>query len=72
MTPSTTTSEQLGVHSTVIPLNPRNRGRNGLKTRYRREMKREFPRQQNGQRWQAESNFSRHKPAGGGQASPGL
>jgi len=47
-----------GVHSTVIPLNPRNRGRNGPKTRYRREMKREFPRQQNGQRWLI-SSFSK-------------
>ncbi len=41
--------EQLGVHSTVIPLNPRNHGRKWPKTQYRREMKREFPRQQYGQ-----------------------
>jgi transposase len=61
--------EDLGVRSTVIPLNRRNQGRKWPKTRYRRQMKRRFrkkPRSSRykrvyGQRWQAESAFSRHK-----------
>ena len=61
--------EELGVRSTVIPLNRRNRGRKRPKTRYRRQMVRRFrkrPRKSRyrrvyGQRWQAESAFSRHK-----------
>ena len=61
--------EGLGVRSTVIPLNRRNRGRKWPKTRYRRQMVRRFRkkpegsrhRREYGQRWQAESAFSRHK-----------
>jgi transposase len=61
--------EDLGVRSTVIPLNRRNRGRKRPKTRYRRQMVRRFRRKRRGsrhrrvygQRWQAESAFSRHK-----------
>jgi transposase len=61
--------EVLGVRSTVIPLNRRNRGRKWPRTRYRRQMVRRFrkrPRRSRyrrvyGQRWQAESAFSRHK-----------
>jgi hypothetical protein len=53
--------EDLGVRSTVIPLNRRNRGRKWPKTRYRRQMKKRFPRRKYGQRWQVESAFSRHK-----------
>jgi hypothetical protein len=53
--------EDLGVRSTVIKLNRRNRGRKWPKTRYHRQMKRRFPRRTYGQRWQAESAFSRHK-----------
>jgi transposase len=61
--------EDLGVRSTVIPLNRRNRGRKKPKTRYRRQMVRRFRRKPRGsrhrrvygQRWQAESAFSRHK-----------
>jgi transposase len=61
--------EDLGIRSTVIPLNRRNRGRKRPKTRYRRQMVRRFRRKPRGsrhrrvygQRWQAESAFSRHK-----------
>jgi transposase len=61
--------EDLGVRSTVIPLNRRNRGRKRPKTRYRRQMVKRFRRKPRrsryrrvyGQRWQAESAFSRHK-----------
>jgi hypothetical protein len=61
--------EDLGVRSTVIPLNRRNRGRKRPKTRYRRQMVRRFRKKPKGsqhrrvygQRWQAESAFSRHK-----------
>lgn len=54
--------EQLGIASTLIP--PR-RGWGGSRrwptTPYRREMKSDFDKRAYGQRWQAESNFSRHK-----------
>ena len=61
--------EDLGVRSTVIPLNRRNGGRKRPKTRYRRQMVRRFRKKPRGsrhrrvygQRWQAESAFSRHK-----------
>jgi hypothetical protein len=61
--------EELGVRSTVIPLNRRNRGRKWPETRYRRQMVRRFRKKPRGsrhkrvygQRWQAESAFSRHK-----------
>jgi len=61
--------EDLGVRSTVIPLNRRNRGRKRPQTRYRRQMVRRFRKKPRGsrhkrvygQRWQAESAFSRHK-----------
>ena len=61
--------EDLGVRSTVTPLNRRNRGRKRPQTRYRRQMVRRFRRKRRGsrhrrvygQRWQAESAFSRHK-----------
>ena len=61
--------EDLGVRSTVIPLNRRNRGRKWPKARYRRQMVRRFRKKPRGsrhkrvygQRWQAESAFSRHK-----------
>ena len=61
--------EQLGVRSTVIPINRRNQGRKWPKTRYRRQMVRRFRKRPKnsryrrvyGQRWQAESAFSRHK-----------
>jgi transposase len=61
--------EDLGVRSTVIPLNRRNQGRKWPQTRYRRQMKKRFRRRRRmsryrrvyGQRWQAESAFSRHK-----------
>jgi hypothetical protein len=53
--------EELGVRSTVIPINPRGQGRKWPLTKYRRQMKRRFHRRKYGQRWQAESAFSRHK-----------
>jgi hypothetical protein len=61
--------EDLGVRSSVIPLNRRGQGRKWPKTRYRRQMVRRFRKKPNGsrhrrvygQRWQAESVFSRHK-----------
>jgi hypothetical protein len=61
--------EDLGVRSTVIPLNPRGRGRKWPKTVYRRQMVKRFRKKPKGsrhrrvygQRWQAESAFSRHK-----------
>jgi hypothetical protein len=53
--------EGLGVRSTVIKLNPRNRGRRWPKARYRRQMARRFHRRKYGQRWQAESVISRLK-----------
>ena len=53
--------EDLGVRSTIIPLNRRNRGRKWPQTRYRRQMKKRFYKRKYGQRWQAESAFSRHK-----------
>lgn len=61
--------EELGIRSTVIPLNRRNRGRKWPKTAYRRQMVKRFRKKPKGsrhrrvygQRWQAESAFSRHK-----------
>jgi hypothetical protein len=61
--------EDLGVRSTVIPLNKRNAGRKWPRTRYRRQMVKRFRKKPAGsrhqrvygQRWQAESVFSRHK-----------
>jgi len=52
--------EELGVRSTVIPINKRAQGRKWPKPRYRRQMKRRFHRRRYGQRWKAESAFSRH------------
>ena len=61
--------EDLGVRSTVIPLNRRGQGRKWPKTRYRRQMVKRFRKKPRGsrhrrvygQRWQAESAFSRHE-----------
>jgi len=53
--------EDLGIRSTVIPINRRSQGRKWPKTKYRRQMKRRFHRRKYGQRWQAESAISRHK-----------
>lgn len=53
--------EDLGIRSTVIPINRRNQGRKWPQTRYRRQMKKRFPKRTYGQRWQVESAFSRHK-----------
>jgi hypothetical protein len=53
--------EDLHVRATAIPINRRNQGRKWPKTRYRRQMKKRFPKRKYGQRWQVESAFSRHK-----------
>jgi hypothetical protein len=53
--------DQSFIRSTVIPLNRRGRGRKWPATKYRRQMRRRFPRRKYGQRWQAESVSSRHK-----------
>ena len=61
--------EELGVRSTVIPLHPRGQGRKWPKTTDRRQMVKRFRkkpkgsryRRVHGQRWPAESAFSRHK-----------
>ena len=61
--------EELGIRSTVFPLNRRNSGRRWPQTRYRRQMKKRFRRRRGrrrhrrvyGQRWQIESGFSRKK-----------
>jgi hypothetical protein len=61
--------EDLGIRSTVIPINRRSQGRKWPKTVYRRQMVKRFRKKPKGsrhtrvygQRWQAESAFSRHK-----------
>jgi transposase len=61
--------EELGVRSTVIPLNRRGHGRKWPKTKYRRPMVKRFRKKPKGSRhrrvygprWQVESAFSRHK-----------
>jgi hypothetical protein len=63
------TARLYGVRSAVIPLNRRGAGRKWPKTRYRRQMVRRFRKKPKGsrhrrvygQRWQAESVFSRNK-----------
>lgn len=52
--------EELGIRSTVIPLNERG-GHGPPKTRYRAQMERRFPRHIYGHRWQVESAISRNK-----------
>jgi hypothetical protein len=52
--------DELGIRSTIIPLNPR-RGRSWPKTRFRRQMKRRFFRRVYRQRAQMESLISRFK-----------
>ena len=51
---------ELGIRSTVIPLNPRN-APGPPKGRYRRMMHERFPNRKYRDRAQAESGFSRHK-----------
>jgi len=53
--------QDLDIRSTVIPINRRNQGRKWPKTKYRRQMKKSFPKRKYGQRWQVESAFARHK-----------
>jgi hypothetical protein len=52
--------EQLGIRSTVIDLNPR-RIRKYPQGKYRRQMKKHFPKRKYKQRYQAESVISRNK-----------
>jgi hypothetical protein len=52
---------QSGIRATVIPINRRRHGRKWPATKYRRQMRRRFPKLKYGQRWQVESVFSRHK-----------
>jgi hypothetical protein len=50
------------IRATAIPVN--NRGHDGRRwpqSKYRRQMRRRFPKRKYGQRWQVESVFSRHK-----------
>jgi hypothetical protein len=53
--------QDLGIRSSVIPINQRSHGRKWPQTKYRRQLKRRFPKRKYGQRWQVESAFSRHK-----------
>jgi Transposase DDE domain len=53
--------DDYGIRSTVIPVNRRRAGRRWPRSRYRRQMRRRFFKRVYGQRWQAESAFSRHK-----------
>jgi transposase len=52
--------QELGIRSTVIPLNERG-GYGPPKTKYRAQMSRRFSRSIYGQRWQVESAISRNK-----------
>jgi hypothetical protein len=53
--------DDLRVLTTAIPVNRRGNGRKWPRTRYRRQMKRRFPKVKYRQRRQVESAFSRHK-----------
>ena len=53
--------DQSFIRSTVIPINRRGRGREWPLTKYRRQMRRRFPKVKYRQRWQVESVFSRHR-----------
>lgn len=53
--------EKLGIRSTVIAINERNRKTGSLKGRYRKQMANRFPKHQYNQRWQVESVVSRMK-----------
>lgn len=73
--------EELGVRSTVIPLNRRNQGRKHPKSRYRRQMVRRFRKKPRGsrykrvygQRWQAERiTYNIFRTFGRGSLSAGL
>ena len=53
--------EELGIPSTVIPVNKRNRKNGGVVGRYRQQMAKKFPKAKYHQRWQVESVMSRMK-----------
>ena len=53
--------EELGIGSTIIPINPRRSKGGRPQTRYRKQMDRCFPKRLYGRRWHVESTFSQHK-----------
>jgi hypothetical protein len=53
--------DALGIRSSIVPLNPRNRGRRWPMTPYWHALRRRFPRTTHHQRRHAESGFSRDK-----------
>lgn len=53
--------DELGIPSTVIPLNPRRSANQLPKTKYRAQMYRRFPNRIYGQRWHVESSISQNK-----------
>ena len=53
--------EQLGIHSVIIPINPRRSHQHVPKSPYRRQLYERFPTRRYGQRWHAESTISQHK-----------
>jgi Transposase DDE domain len=52
---------ELGIRSSVIPVNNRGRDPQAITGKYRRQMLRRFPRRIYGRRWQVESVISRFK-----------
>lgn len=52
---------ELGIRSSVIPVNTRGRRRESVTGKHRRRMARRFPNRIYSRRWQAESVFSRFK-----------
>ncbi len=53
--------EQLGIRSTIIPINPRRPHQHEPKTKYRAQLHRRFPRRLYGSRWHVEAAISQHK-----------
>lgn len=53
--------EQLGIRSTIIPINPRRAHQHEPKTKYRAQLHRRFPRRLYGSRWYVEAAISQHK-----------
>ncbi len=53
--------EQLGIRSTIIPINPRRPHQQEPKTKYRAQLHRRFPRRLYGSRWHVEAAISQHK-----------
>jgi hypothetical protein len=53
--------DEFHIRTTAIPINRRGHGRKWPRTKYRRQMRKRFPKRKYGQRAQVESAFSRHK-----------